>query len=174
MAVRRVVTGHTSEGVAVVVSDGDAPQIPIGDQGSATTLIWGRDDAARFPDDGSQPTVSGAFPPPGGSSVAVMELAPESDEFHEFVRAALTPWADPDVPGMHRTATLDYDVVLEGTVGLELDDGAEVVLGPGDVVVQNGTRHRWHNRGTSIARVLAVTLGAYNDLQGGRPIPTRS
>ena len=47
--------------------------------------------------------------------------------------------------GMHRTATLDYDIVLEGTIGLELDNGAEVTLHPGDIVVQNGTRHRWHN-----------------------------
>jgi hypothetical protein len=45
---------------------------------------------------------------------------------------ALEPWADPDEPGMHRTATMDYDVVLEGTIGLELDNGAEVTLKPGD------------------------------------------
>ena len=38
------------------------------------------------------------------------------------------------------------------TVCLELDNGAEVTLEPGDVVVQNGTRHRWHNRGNTIAR----------------------
>ena len=29
------------------------------------------------------------------------------------------------------------------TVGLELDNGAEVTLEPGDVFTQNGTRHRW-------------------------------
>jgi quercetin dioxygenase-like cupin family protein len=71
---------------------------------------------------------------------------------------------------MHRTPTIDYDVVLTGTVGLELDDGAEITLGPGDVVVQNGTRHRWHNRGDSPARVLAVTVGARHRLEGGRPV----
>jgi hypothetical protein len=37
---------------------------------------------------------------------------------------------------MHRTATIDYDVVLEGTIGLELDDGTEVVLGPGTTVAR--------------------------------------
>jgi mannose-6-phosphate isomerase-like protein (cupin superfamily) len=174
MAIRRVVTGHTGTGKAVFVSDGQVERIPIGEHGSATTLLWGRDDPARFPDDGRQPTVTSAFPPPGGSSFAVMELAAEGDEFHEFVRAALVPWADPDDPGMHRTATIDYDVVLEGTIGLELDDGTEVVLGPGDAVVQNGTRHRWHNRGRTIARLLAVTVGAYNDLEGGRPMPNAS
>lgn len=102
--------------------------------------------------------------------MAVMELAPEGDEFDEFVRSALAPWADPDEPGMHRTATIDYDIVLEGTIGLELDNGAEVRLEPGDVVVQNGTRHRWHNRGNTIARVLAVSFGAFQRIEGGRPV----
>ena len=170
MAVRRVVTGHTAAGAAVVVSDAEVAKILIGEGGSATTLIWSRDDPGRFPDDGSQPPMSAAFPPPGGSAVAVMELAPDGNEFHEFVRGALQPWADPEEPGMHRTATLDYDVVLEGTVGLELDNGVEVTLKPGDVVVQNGTRHRWHNRGTTIARLLAVTLGAFHEIEGGRPV----
>jgi len=63
MAVRRVVTGHTPEGEAVFVSDGEVPSIPIGDRGSATTLLWNRDDPGRFPDDGSQPIMSAAFPP---------------------------------------------------------------------------------------------------------------
>ncbi len=167
---RRVVTGHTDAGRAVVVSDSEVDRIALGDGGTATSLIWGREDPGRFPDDGSQPSVSTIFPPPGGSSIALMELAPASDEFHEFVRTALAPWADPDEPGMHRTATMDYDIVLEGTMGLELDDGAEVILHAGDVVVQNGTRHRWHNRGTTTARMLAVTIGAHNEVDGGRPV----
>jgi len=141
----------------------------IGEHGSGATLVWGRDDPARFPDDGSQPRMSAAFPLPGGCAIAVMELAPTGNDFHEFVRDGLAPWADPDAPGMHRTATLDYDVVLEGTIGLELDDGVEVTLGPGDIVVQNGTRHRWHNRGETIARMLSVTVGAHNRLEAGRP-----
>lgn len=145
-----MVTGHTPEGVAVVVSDDEVASMPIGGFGSATTLLWGRDDPGRFPDDGSQPTLSAIFPPPGGSGVAIMELAPEGDEFHEFVRTMLAPWADPGEPGMHRTATMDYDLVLEGTVGLELDNGRVVTLNPGDLVVQNGMRHRWYNRATPL------------------------
>ena len=168
MTVRRVVTGHTDDGTAVVVSDGEAESIPIGENGSATMLIWGRDDPARFPDDGSRPAVQAIFPPPGGCSFAIMELAPGCGKFHEFVRDALAPWSDPDEPGMHRTPSLDYDMVLDGIVGLELDDGVEVTLRAGDVVVQNGTRHRWHNRGDTVARVLAVTVGAEHQRTDGR------
>ena len=170
MGVRRIVTGHTADGRAIVVSDENVPGIPIGTLGASATLLWGRDDPGHFPDDGSPQQMAAAFPPPGGCAVAIISLAPDGDDFHQFVHGVLAPWADPDEPGMHRTATLDYDFVLEGKVGLELDDGVEVELGPGDLVVQNGTRHRWHNRGETVARYLAVTVGAENDVEGGRPV----
>jgi hypothetical protein len=68
----------------------------------------------------------GAFnPPPGGCSLAVMELAPGGNDFDEFVRTALAPWADHDEPEMRRTATMDYDIVLDGIIGLELDNGVK-------------------------------------------------
>jgi len=70
---------------------------------------------------------------------------------------------EPGAPGMHTTATVDFEVVLSGQVTLELDDGASVTLGPGDTVVQNGTRHRWSNPG-SVPVVIAVFLiGAHHD-----------
>jgi mannose-6-phosphate isomerase-like protein (cupin superfamily) len=169
MGVRRVVTGHTPDGKAIIASDAEVDATPVGALGSATTLLWGRDGVADFPDDGSQPPRETVFPPPGGCGIAVLEIAPGGEDFDEFVRTALAPWADPDAPGMHRTATLDYDVVLEGTVGLELDDGVVVTLHPGDVVVQNGTRHRWLNQGDTVARMLAVTIGAKNALPSGPP-----
>ncbi len=64
---------------------------------------------------------------------------------------------EPDHPGMHTTDTVDLDLVVSGEVWLELDDGEEVQLRAGDCVVQNGTRHAWHNR-TSEPAVLFVTL----------------
>ena len=167
MSVRRVVTGHSSDGTAVIVSDEQLPPFPIGDLGSTTTLLWGRDDPAQFPDGGVSPPIAAALPPPGGSRLTIMELAPEGDDFDHFVNRALLAWADPANPGMHRTPSIDYDIVLTGTVGLELDDGTEVTLGPGDVVVQNGTRHRWHNRGDVTARVASVMIGARHEVVGG-------
>ena len=147
-----------------MVSDTEVAAFPIGDAGSAATLVWGRDDPAHFPDDGAEPRMAASFPPVGGCALAIMELAPTGDDFHEFVRDGLSDWAEADSPGMHRTATLDYDIVLAGTIGLELDNGVEVVLGLGDIVVQNGTRHRWHNRGETVAKLMSITIGARNDL----------
>ncbi len=171
MGTRRIVTGHTPEGTAVVASDEIVEGHPIGSLGASATLLWGRDTPGAFPDDGSPQPMAAAFPPPGGCAIAIITLAPSGDDFHRFVHQVLAPWGDPAEPGMHRTATMDYDYVLEGTVGLELDDGVEVTLGPGDLVVQNGTRHRWHNRGETVARYLSVTVGATNAVEGGGPVP---
>jgi len=164
MAVRRVVTGHDAEGRSVVVADEPSDKLSFGARGGGIHLVWARDDVAHFPDDGSQPPSRTAFPAPGGCRMSVFELPPgDAGEFDEFVSDSLSEFSDPDRPGMHRTASLDFDIVLEGTVGLELD-GQEAVLNPGDVVVQNGTSHRWHNRGSVIARVASVVVGADHDL----------
>jgi len=45
-------------------------------------------------------------------------------------------------------------------LALELDDGAEVLLSPGDVLVQNGTRHRWRVVGDAPATLVAFIIGA--------------
>jgi quercetin dioxygenase-like cupin family protein len=70
---------------------------------------------------------------------------------------------EPDAPGMHTTATIDFEVVLDGEVWLELDDGVEVHLRPGDTVVQNGTRHAWRNHGDEPARLAVFIVGAHHD-----------
>ena len=44
---------------------------------------------------------------------------------------------------MHATGSVDYGVILSGKITLELDEGEVTELGPGDVFVQNGTRHAW-------------------------------
>jgi hypothetical protein len=49
---------------------------------------------------------------------------------------------------MHRTNTVDYAVVYDGEIWLELDDAETLHLRRVDVVVQNGTLHAWRNKGT--------------------------
>ncbi len=58
---------------------------------------------------------------------------------------------------MHRTASVDYGIVLEGEITLVLDD-SEVTLRAGDIVVQRGTDHAWANRGDVTARVVFVLV----------------
>jgi mannose-6-phosphate isomerase-like protein (cupin superfamily) len=63
-------------------------------------------------------------------------------------------------PAMHKTNTVDYAVVYEGEVWLELDDAKTIHLKRGDVVVQNGTRHAWRNKGTKPVTMLFFLNGA--------------
>ena len=65
-----------------------------------------------------------------------------------------------DSPGMHTTDSVDYGVLIEGEMHLELDDGASKKLAPRDVVVQNGTRHAWRNKSDKPATMLFVLVGA--------------
>jgi quercetin dioxygenase-like cupin family protein len=67
---------------------------------------------------------------------------------------------EPDHPGMHTTDTVDLDLVISGEIWLELDDGEEVHLRTGDCVIQNGTRHAWHNRSSEPAVMFGALLGA--------------
>jgi quercetin dioxygenase-like cupin family protein len=66
---------------------------------------------------------------------------------------------EPDHPGMHTTDTVDYDIIISGELWLELDDGKEVRLKPGDIVVQNGTRHAWRNKATKPCVMYSVLVG---------------
>jgi uncharacterized cupin superfamily protein len=60
-------------------------------------------------------------------------------------------------PGMHKTKTIDYIILLSGSVTLLLDND-EVQLQPFDVVVQRGTNHAWVVDGTESALFIAVLI----------------
>jgi quercetin dioxygenase-like cupin family protein len=62
-------------------------------------------------------------------------------------------------PGFHATPSIDHVVILEGELWLELEEGPETLLRQGDVVIQNGTWHAWHNRSDQPAVIAAISLG---------------
>ena len=61
---------------------------------------------------------------------------------------------------MHTTPTVDYGIVLEGEIWLELDNGQLWKLKKHDIIVQNGTRHAWRNPSSSPATLAFVLIGA--------------
>jgi mannose-6-phosphate isomerase-like protein (cupin superfamily) len=171
MDVRRVVTGHDASGRSVFVSD-DAvgPQLPKLIPAAEFHLLWGGDKTPQFPDDGSMPAWHTYFPPVGGFRFGMISVPPgagqpvaDAEEAVADIEAklpGLIRYMDPTDPGMHATDTIDFEIVLEGTLVLELDDGAEMTLHAGDTVVQNGTRHRWKNPGDTTARMALFVCGA--------------
>lgn len=61
---------------------------------------------------------------------------------------------------MQREETLDYGIYLEGECEMERDDGEVVTVRAGDVVIQRGTNHAWHNRNTTPCRFAWILLDA--------------
>jgi mannose-6-phosphate isomerase-like protein (cupin superfamily) len=176
-SVRRVVTGHDANGKAVFVSDEWVDPVTVAlSPGSEFHQLWSGDEPPHFPDDGSRPETPMYFPAVGGFRFGQFSVPPESSPAPASdadMEAAVTEMnaklpgliahMEPDAPGMHTTATIDFEVVLDGEVWLELDDGVEVHLQPGDCVVQNGTRHAWRNHGDVTARLAVILLGAHHD-----------
>lgn len=65
---------------------------------------------------------------------------------------------------MHRTQSLDYGIVLEGSIEMWLDSGEMKLLKKGDIAVQRGTMHEWRNASeTEWTRMVFV-------LQGTKPL----
>lgn len=171
---RRVVTGHAPGGKAVVASDThvEAVTLPLL-PGLALHTLWGTERLPVVPDHGAPNPDARWFPEAGGFRFFHMVLPPDGELLHapadqedalaqtEARAPGLLATFDPDDPGMHRSDTVDCLYVLSGHPVLELDDGVEVALGPGDTVVQRGTRHRWHNRGRMPCTFVGVLVGAH-------------
>ncbi|WP_321968986.1 cupin domain-containing protein [Paraburkholderia tropica] len=169
-SIRRVVTGHNSEGVGVVLMDGPTPYVRIRQSGGViSSRLWvtqrtpaniaGQHDRAALE--------IGVAPPVGGSVFRLVEFPPvdASAEHESFANeVGLSDAAAPAKrhPFMHKTESVDYAIVVSGEIDLLLDD-SEVHLKAGDAVVQQGTDHAWVNRGSESCRIAFVLIDAKND-----------
>ena len=158
--IRRVVTGNDGRGRSKVVWDGPSPgthETAIPGRGHTDFWVWretppplaGDEDPGRWHDE---------FPgPPGGGHLRVVHwLARGADP------SKVPPTVPPHAPkeahegrtwergggnnfnrsAMHKTESVDYGIMLSGERRIALDDG-ELVMKPGDIVVQVGAWHLW-------------------------------
>ena len=144
--IRRFVTGHDKANVAKVIIEGPATNAKPPNAGTVSTLIRSTDRAPadiaigeEVEDLGAR--VIGTAPPANGTRFAVIDFPPGNR------------------PRMHRTETIDYVIVLEGEIEMDMDQST-VKLRAGDVMVQRGTNHAWANRSSSRARVAFVLIDA--------------
>ena len=170
--IRRVVTGHDAAGRSIFLSDGPTPHVFARSKGSAIVHeLW---QTERTPADnrGSADAIARGHrlpPPSNGSVFRVIEYPPDTERLaaiaredalpDESGRAAATDRNNPRHPGFHKTATIDYAIVLCGEIYAMMDDG-EVLLKEGDVLIQRGTNHAWSNRTTAPAVVAFVLIDA--------------
>ena len=180
--IRRVITGHDSNGKAIVIADSAAPAVRTNPlrPGHQSTDLWKTDGApvilhAQMND----PTLGAKqiHPLPNGTVFRIAELQPEPPEIRnltpEKAREVFAASGNANAstfgrggrhPMMHRTETIDYAVVLEGEITMLLDD-KDVHLKAGDVVIQCGTNHAWSNRSDKPCKMLYVLIDAKFDTE---------
>ncbi len=85
--------------------------------------------------------IVGTAPPANGTRFCVIDFPPGNH------------------PHMHRTETIDYVIVIDGEIEMDMDDST-VKLKQGDIMIQRGTNHAWANRSGKPARVAFVLVDA--------------
>jgi quercetin dioxygenase-like cupin family protein len=140
----------------------------------AITQVWSTRAGPEIAQHDTDPAanVRTVLPEIGGTQFMVVTFAPDAVMMapgfnpaaaaEENLRLApgLAERFEPDCPGMHTTDTVDYGIVLDGEIWLELDDGQAQCCRRNDVIIQNGTRHAWRYRSSSPATLAFVMIGA--------------
>ena len=143
MKIRRIVTAHDASGRSMVGSDSVINSQP-GKMQPAISIanLWLNTLPPAL--DGADPALQDfpMLPNNGGAVFRILELMPG------------TP------PHMHKTETIDYIVVLAGTLNMLLDDGTELAMKSHDVMIQRATVHGWANRGSEPCRFATVVIDA--------------
>lgn len=172
---RRIVTGHDSDGKAIIIND--APPVNahlVGGQGGPTFFeVWHTVETPVLihPQPDETDEVNLILPPPkNGTRIRVIEFPPEGDEIRNLTEKeaaekfklmgdekASTSSGGAPHPLMHRTETLDYGIVLEGEITMILDK-EETTIHAGDIVIQTGTNHAWANRSGKNCRMAFVLI----------------
>ena len=152
--VRRIVTGHTKEGKAIFINDQEfeTKLIPTGD--AKMSLIWTTAEVpADLNDDTEGREREADTTLRGGSVIRVVDMLP----------GATSPF--------HRSASIDYGIVLHGEIELELDDGAIRNIGEGGIIIQRGTVHLWRNPSKSeTCRIVFILTEAKPFKVDGKPL----
>jgi quercetin dioxygenase-like cupin family protein len=152
LKVRRVVTGHDSNGKAVVKIDEVVGDLKEGRPGAMVAPVW---TTAGFPvnndgqDDAAKRQVGTTLP--GGTVLRVVEFSPGVQARN------------------HRTDSIDYAIVMSGEIDMEMD-GTTIHLKAGDVLVQRGTIHNWINTGSAPCVIAFALIDAKPVTAGGKTL----
>lgn len=158
---RRIVTGHTPEGKSTVLYDSSMPLLEADRAagarqedraGAASAVIW----TTQGPVDNDDPSDS-----------ALRKVGTAESDGTVF---RIVQYAPGVAPRHHRTNSIDYAVVISGSMEMELDNET-VRLNEGDVLVQRGTIHNWVNNGTEPCVIAFVLIGARPATVNGTPLP---
>lgn len=172
----RIVTGHNSEGKAVILEQGPPPRVQRigGDTGPMFYEVWNTTETPVMIDAASGEPFEDAItlaPPQNGTRIRVLDIPPDDPSFEtmtpeeRIAHFAEIGAGDAVADGgtserhahMHKTETVDYGIVLEGEIVLIMDEG-ETLCKAGDIIIQRGTNHGWANRSDKNCRIAFILI----------------
>ena len=170
--IRRIITGHDENGTAIIVADEACPHVDsiLGLENFATTELW----TTAVPADNSAAVDPVTLPhriapPENGAVFRIVEFPPDRT-FRDALRPDQVLTEGGGKSGgsqlLHRTRSVDFAIIVSGDIWCVMDEG-EVLMHPGDVMIQRGTNHDWQNRSQEPARVAFVLIDA-------QPLPARA
>ncbi|MFN0159930.1 MAG: cupin domain-containing protein [Burkholderiales bacterium] len=170
--IRRLVSADDDQGRSSHIEDAPAKAVRTvdGRPGYRSVNIWRTEKSPLTigaPD--SIESHQGILPPKGGGTILrIIDFPPEhpdpavrrqqiSATFGSMFHDAKHDKSEGAHPGMHRTETVDYAIVLEGEIYSVMDKD-EKLMKAGDVLIQRGTNHAWANRSGKTARICFVLM----------------
>ena len=173
---RRIVTGHNSEGKAIILEDSPPPRVQRigGDTGPMFYEVWNTT-ATPAPIDpaSSEPHEDKIVlaPPANGTRIRVLDIPPDDASFETMSAEERIAHFEEIGAGdavadggnserhahMHKTETIDYGIVLSGEIVLIMDEG-ETLCKAGDIIIQRGTNHGWANRSDQDCRIAFILI----------------
>lgn len=167
---RRIITGHNSEGKSKIFID-SGPARSIGEDVGGLFEIWNTNSNIIDSTDTTDVADSEIIlsPPSTGTKFRYFQINPIPEGMPQDLIEAATAEAFEKIgaahhrvdtsrnAAMHETDTIDYIILLKGDVTLILDE-EEIQLKPHDVVVQRKTNHAWVNNGSEPALLIAVLI----------------
>ena len=177
--VRRIVTGHDQSGKAIVLFDSTDPYKEVRARaGVVTRALWLTESTpAHMNGDADRAArVKEIAPPPDGSLFRIVDFPSMTDAdmakldpnlmAHQVGQTdAPSKYRPPTHPFMHRTCSVDYAIIMEGEIEMLLDEGVNLHVKAGDVVIQQGTNHAWINRSGKMCRIAFVLVGALDPFE---------
>ena len=169
--IRRIITEDDTNGRSRISEDAPATAIRTVEErpGYRNVNLW-RTEGVPIPINAPDSILAhkGILPPANGTILRIIDFPPEVADPAERKRRIQATFgtmftdAQHDKregahPGMHRTDTVDYAIILEGEIWAVMDEN-EALMRTGDVLIQRGTNHAWANRSQKTARIAFVLL----------------
>lgn len=160
---RRIITGVNADGKSYIEVDEMTPHRMV-TPGNTKNDLWRVDELPTKFENGDGVGEIVTRPPKHGLIIRSVAFPPDTEwdrslGFFDANGPLNQDGDDEGIPGLHATPTVDVVTLISGELWCVMQTG-EVVMKPGDTLVQRGTKHSWSNRTSEPAIIVSVMLAA--------------